>query len=234
MFKRLCGYFSKFEKGLWITSVFLIVVSFCVFDRSNFLTLVASIIGVTSILLNAKGNPLGQLLMVIFSVVYGYISFTCAYYGEMATYLGMTMPMALFALVAWLRHPFMGNKSEVEVNHIGRGEVCFMFILAVIVSIVFYYILLYFNTANIYPSTLSVTTSFVAVYLTFRRSPYFSLAYAANDVVLIVLWVLVSITDLKYISVVVCFVAFLLNDVYAYVSWKRMELRQRDLQDISS
>ncbi len=234
MFKRLCGYFSKFEMGLWTVSVLLIAVSFCLFDGSNFLTLVASIIGVTSILLNAKGNPLGQLLMVIFSVVYGYISFTCAYYGEMATYLGMTMPMALFALVAWLRHPFMGNKSEVEVNHIGRAEVCFMFVLAVIVSIVFYYILLYFNTANIYPSTLSVTTSFVAVYLTFRRSPCFSLAYAANDVVLIVLWVLVGVTDLKYISVVVCFVAFLLNDVYAYVSWKRMELKQRDLQDISS
>lgn len=50
-----------------------------------------------------------------------------------------------------------------------------------------YFILRAFNTANIIPGTISVTTSFVAVYLTFRRSPYFALAYAANDVVLIVL-----------------------------------------------
>ena len=63
----------------------------------------------------------------------------------------------------------------------------------------FYFFLEYFNTANIVPSTVSVTTSFLAVYLTFRRSPYFALAYAANDIVLIVLWVLASICDARYI-----------------------------------
>ena len=93
---------------------------------------------------------------------------------------------------------------------------------------IFYFILKYFGTANLIPSTLSVTTSFVAVYLTFRRSPYFALAYASNDVVLIVLWVMASISDIRYISVVVCFVAFLFNDIYGYVSWQRMKKRQKN------
>jgi len=66
------------------------------------------------------------------------------------------------------------------------------------------------------------------VYLTFRRSPYFALAYAANDIVLIVLWVLASLSDLKYISVVVCFGAFLVNDIYGYISWQKMKTRQED------
>lgn len=39
------------------------------------------------------------------------------------------------------------------------------------------------NTANIVPSTISVTTSFIAVYMTLRRNPFFALGYAANDVV---------------------------------------------------
>ena len=94
------------------------------------------------------------------------------------------------------------------------------------VTVVFYFILTYFETANIVPSTLSVTTSFVAVYLTFRRDPYFAIAYAANDIVLVVLWVLASISDTKYISVVVCFVAFLVNDIYGFVNWRRIERRQ--------
>lgn len=84
----------------------------------------------------------------------------------------------------------------------------------------------YFDTANIVPSTLSVTTSFLAVYLTFRRNPYFALAYAANDVVLIILWVLASITDFRYISVVVCFTTFLVNDIYGFISWQKMKIRQ--------
>ena len=134
--------------------------------------------------------------------------------------------MAVFALVSWLRNPYMGNRAEVKVNTISRAENLFMWFATFVVTIVFSYVLLYFHTANIVPSTLSVTTSFLAVYLTFRRSPYFALAYAANDIVLIVLWVLASITDPRYLSVVVCFAAFLVNDVYGFISWQKMKERQ--------
>ena len=190
------------------------------------MTLCASLIGVTSLIFNAIGNPFGQLLMVVFSLLYGIISYTFAYYGEMITYLGMTMPMAIFALISWLRNPYNGNKSEVKVNSISRKETLYMWIGALIITMLFYFILEHFNTANIIPSTISVTTSFLAVYLTFRRSPYFALAYASNDIVLIVLWVLASIYDNRYISVVVCFVAFLVNDIYGFINWQRMKVRQ--------
>ena len=224
--KEMLKYFSKSEIVLWCSSVIFIVLSFYFFDRTNYLTLVASLVGVTSLIFNAKGNPFGQFLMVIFSLLYGIISFTFAYYGEMITYLGMTMPMAIFALISWLKNPYNGNKAEVKVNTIGKMETIFMWGLTVVITVMFYFILKHFNTANILPSTLSVTTSFLAVYLTFRRSPYFALAYAANDIVLIVLWVLASIYDLKYISVVVCFCAFLANDIYGFFSWRKMKIRQ--------
>ena len=223
---RFFNYFSKAEITLWLFSVMAIVVSFCAFDRTNYMTLCASLIGVTSLIFNAKGNPFGQFLMVVFSLLYGMISYSFAYYGEMVTYLGMTMPMAIFALISWLRNPYKGNKSEVKVNRISKKENVCMWIGTLLVTILFYFILKHFHTANIIPSTLSVTTSFLAVYLTFRRSPYFALAYACNDIVLIVLWIMASIYDMKYVSVVVCFVAFLLNDIYGFFSWRKMEKRQ--------
>ncbi len=220
------AYFSKAEKLIWGFSAVLITASFCIFDKSNYLTLFASLLGVTSIIFNAKGNPAGQVLMIIFSLLYGYISFGFSYYGEMITYLGMTMPMAVFALISWLRHPYKGKKSEVETNRISKAETVFMLLLAVIITVIFFFLLRVFHTANIYPSTLSVTTSFIAVYLTFRRNPYFSAAYAANDVVLIALWTLASVENSKYISVSICFFAFLINDIYGFISWKKMEKRQ--------
>lgn len=226
--KKPLSYFSILEIALWTSSVALILISFLVFDRTNYLTLIASLIGVTSLIFNAKGNPLGQVLMVIFSLLYGIISYKFTYYGEMITYLGMTMPMAVFALISWLRNPYKGNRAEVKVNSIGKDEQVFMWLMTAIVTIIFYFILEHFNTANIIPSTLSVTTSFIAVYLTFRRSPYFALAYAANDIVLIVLWVMASVTDIRYISVVVCFLAFLFNDIYGFISWQRMKKKQRE------
>ena len=228
MKKALTSYLTKAEIMLWSFSVGIIIISFCVFDRENYLTLSASLIGVTSLIFSAKGNPVGQLLMVLFSLLYGVISFTFSYYGEMITYLGMTMPMAVFALVSWLRNPYNGNRAEVRVNRIGRKETLFMWLASLLVSVLFFFILEFFHTANIIPSTLSVTTSFLAVYLTFRRSPCFALAYAANDVVLILLWILASAEDMRYFSVVICFAAFLVNDMYGFVSWRRMEQRQKN------
>ena len=136
------------------------------------------------------------------------------------------MPMAIFALISWIKNPYNGNKAEVKVNEISKKETILMWIGAFGVTVVFYYILKYFDTANIIPSTLSVTTSFFAVYLTFRRSPYFAVAYAFNDIVLTVLWILASISEIRYISVVVCFSAFLVNDIYGFISWRKMKLRQ--------
>lgn len=112
------------------------------------------------------------------------------------------------------------------MNTIGKVEALFMWAAAAAVTALFYFILDYFETANIVLSTVSVTTSFIAVYLTFRRSPFFALAYAANDLVLIALWTLASICDTRYISVVVCFMAFWVNDIYGYISWQRMKIRQ--------
>lgn len=227
--KSLINYFSKGEIILWFTSILLIVVSFCFFNNGGYLTLVASIIGATSLIFNAKGNPFGQFLMVIFSVLYGMISLTFNYYGEMITYLGMTAPMAVFALISWLRNPYNGNKSEVKVNRLKGKEIAFMIILTAIITFIFYFILKAFNTANIIPSTISVITSFVAVYLTFRRSAYYALAYAANDIVLIVLWVLATISDISYMSVIICFVMFFVNDIYGFINWSKMKKRQVDV-----
>lgn len=73
--KLLLNYFSNAEKILFLSSVSLIISSFLIFDRENCLTLAASLIGVTSLIFNAKGNPLGQILIIIFSVFYGIISY---------------------------------------------------------------------------------------------------------------------------------------------------------------
>lgn len=225
--KRLLNYFTKLEIGLWTSSVLLILISFFIFDRENYLTLIASIIGATFLIFNAKGNPIGQFLTIVFSMLYGIISYDFAYYGEMITYLGMTLPMALFALISWIKNPYEKGKAEVKVNKLSRKEIVFMLVLTIIVTIVFYFILEHFNTANLIPSTISVTTSFLAVYLTFRRSPYFALAYAMNDIVLIILWILASISDISYLSVVICFIVFFVNDMYGFISWKQMEKRQK-------
>ena len=225
------SYFTRAEKILWISSVLSILIFHLLFGEGGALSLCASLIGVTALIFCAKGNPVGQLLMICFSLCYGVISFRSRYYGEMITYLGMSAPMALLSLITWLRNPYAkGESKQVKVNQgMSRKEIGFMAILTVAVTVAFYFILDVFGTANLLISTLSMTTSFGAVYLTYRRSPYFALVYGLNDLVLILLWAMAAKDDPSCLAVLVCFVAFFANDTYSFINWQRMKRIQREM-----
>ncbi len=226
--KKILSYFTKAELAIWLFSMLFIITSFLLFDRANYLTLIASLMGATSLIFCAKGNPVGMIIMVFFCLFYGYISWTFRYYGELMTYVFMSLPMSVFSLVSWLKNPYKGKVSEVAVRKLRRSDIIPMILLTVAVTTAFYFILAYFNTANLIPSTLSVATSFFAVFLMYKRSPDYALAYAANDIVLIILWILASISDISYISVVICFITFLVNDIYGFINWQRMQKKQAE------
>ena len=188
--------------------------------------LTASLIGVVALIICAKGNPVGQILMIVFCSLYGIISWQYSYYGEMLTYVGMSAPMATVAFFSWVRNPYKGNKSEVAVRRLKGSELVIILILTVAITAASYFVLKYFGTANLAPSTFSVATSFFAVCLSAKRSPYFALAYAINDLVLIFLWILAAAEDISYFSVIICFVVFLVNDTYSFINCLRMQKKQ--------
>ena len=216
---------SKFELILWSVSIVVVTGSFFVQPSGNILSLIASLIGVTALIFVAKGYVLGQVLTVVFAVFYGIISYYFKYYGEMITYLFMTSPIAILSVVSWMKHPYE-KTAEVLVSRMNKKKIMIMIGFTLVVTVLFYFILKFLGTANLLFSTVSITTSFMASYLSYMRSPYYAIAYAGNDIVLIVLWVLASIQDISYLPMVLCFVMFFVNDIYGFINWKRMRKRQ--------
>lgn len=217
---------TVFERVLWLVSAAVIIISFAVSGGGDVLTLIASLIGVTALIFVAKGYVLGQVLTVVFAVFYGIISFFFTYYGEMITYLCMTAPIAVMSTVSWIRNPYKGTK-EVAVSRITARQIFVMSIAAAAAAAVLGYVLYLLGNANLVFSIISITTSFVASWLTLLRSPYYAIAYALNDIVLIVLWVLATLEDMSYLPMVLCFVMFFLNDMYGFFNWRRMAKRQK-------
>lgn len=215
---------SKTEKAIWGISLLTIVLSSCLFSERDFLTILASVIGATALIFVGKGDAIGQLLTIVFAVIYAVISFRFHYYGEMITYVGMTAPSALWAMIVWLKNPY--SKREVKVGKMTKTKWCLLVVSAVIVTLIMWRVLVYFHTANILFSTISVTTSYLASMLTVLRSPYYAVGYAANDIILIILWVLAAMVNIGYLPMVICFLIFLINDLYGFINWKRMKNRQ--------
>lgn len=217
--------FSLFEKLLWSASVIIVSASFLVSENFNYLTLIASLIGVTALIFIVKGNVLGQILIIIFSIIYGTISFQQKYYGEMITYVGMSAPIAGFSVYTWIKNPY-GDTSQVRVGKLNKKTFIFLIILTISVTAVFYFILKYFNTNNLLFSTISIATSFSASALLLLRIDWYAIAYGANDIVLIILWTLSTIENISYLPMIICFFMFLINDLYGFYNWKKMKKLQ--------
>ena len=218
---------SRFEFILWLSSVIITLISYIISGTGDVLTVIASLIGVTALIFVAKGYVLGQVLTVVFAVFYGIISFFFKYYGEMITYLFMTAPIAIMSVISWIRHPYKGTK-EVEVNSLTKNQIIWGGIFSVLITVIFYFVLSAIGNKNIFFSTISITTSFLACYLTFLRSPYYAIMYALNDIVLIVLWIMATIEKISYFPMVICFIMFLANDIYGYYNWNKIKRRQAD------
>ncbi len=216
---------NLFERILWSVSVTVIIISFFATGHPDVLVLCSTLVGVTALVFVAKGDVLGQILCFIFSLLYAAVSFRFAYYGEMISYVGMSGVIALISTVSWIRHPYADK--QVKVNRPSVKALLALAALTLAVTVAFYFILKLLGTASLIVSTVSIATSFAASALTVLRSPYYAIMYSLNDIVLITLWVIASISDPSSVPMIFCFVMFLINDLYGFYNWRRMEKRQK-------
>lgn len=221
--------FKVLELKDWI----LYLISLAVVVGTNFfaakidvLNLIATIFGVTALIFIAKGNVFGQILTVVFGALYAISALDNRYYSETITYLGMSVPVAVASIITWIKNPYKKGVNVVKIRLFSLKECLLTLLFTAIVTTIFYFILRALNTNNLVVSTISIATSFSASYLMFRRISYYAVAYALNDIVLIVLWILASIKNLSDLTMVACFTMFFINDLYAFINWKIREREQ--------
>ena len=144
----------------------------------------------------------------------------------MFTYILMGIPSSAVSVISWLKNPHATDRAEVKITHLGRADGICLAVLTPLVTFCFYWILRALGTAALWVSTFSIATSFFASFLMFRRSPYYALAYAVNDAVLVVLWCIAAVKDTSAFAMIACFLMFLVNDLYGLFNWLRVRRRQ--------
>lgn len=217
---------SRRDWVLWLSSLMVVIVTTLMAGQVRLATFLGTIVGVTALIFMAQGNVWGQILTIAFAILYGITSWQYRYWGEMITYLGMSLPMAAAAAIAWLRNPYHEGEPEVAIHRLTRREWVIGCLFAAATTAAIGMILYLLDTPNLFWSTVSVTTSFFAAYLTWRRASWYAMAYAANDVVLIILWILAALEDVSFAPMIACFGMFLLNDLYGFSCWRRREKQQ--------
>lgn len=214
---------TKFEWCLWLFSLTAITAAQFGSGSTDYLSYAASLVGVTALIFAARGDPFAIILSICFSVMYATISYFFTYYGEMIINLGLQLPISVASLITWRKNLTKKDGVHVKTGKLTLKKTLIMLALDAIITVLFHFLLKYFNTANLIPSTISVATSFGALFFMALRLPQHALIFILNDVVMIVLWSLALISDISYISLVVCFSIFLLNDTYTFISWLKRQ-----------
>lgn len=223
---RIFKDWTLFEKVLLIGSIAIVSVSGIIFN-SDLLTITCSVVGIITALLLAKGKSLGQIFGLLITILYSIVSFKNGFYGEVLIYLLIMLPMYVMGIISWVRNQ-NEKTNTVEVNEIKSKEWILVSISSVICFVAIYYLLRYFNTNELFISSLSVVDSLFAVYLQVRRSKYTFYFYVINDFILITLWGIPIVNgNLALIAMLLNPVINLVNDIYGIISWKRLEKIQK-------
>lgn len=218
--KKIFKDWTKFELVLLFGSLLIVTVT-GVLCNSTVLTIICSITGILCALTQAKGKIISQFIGLVLVVLYSILSFQNKFYGEVLIYIFIMLPLFVSGIVSWIRNLNKETKI-VNENELTKKEWIVLAIISLVLFVGLYYLLKYFNTSQLFISTLSMVTSLFATYLVARRSKYGFLFYIGNDIILFILWGLPVIKgDLVLIPMLVNPIINFINDSYGWNSWNK-------------
>ena len=212
---------TKKEIALLVSSIFtsIIVGYLC---HNDLITIICSVVGISCVLMQAKGLVLSQFFGLIYVVLYSLISYKTKYFGEAIVSIFIIMPLFIYGIISW-KNNVDQKISRVKPKYITKTEWIVLISFLILFYILFYYILKAFNTSQLTISTLSIIANILSTYLITRRSKFAFIVYMAEDLFQLSLWSVAVLSDITLIVILINPIVYFINDVYAWKSWKKYE-----------
>ena len=218
---------SLFEYILWIGSMIAIIIAFIIPEEKEYLNLVTSLVGVTCVFFIAKGKIFGQIVGIIYAIVYGFISYFHNLYGEVFLSFVFYAPLAILGLVEWAKNQY-ADTHVVTITKLTKIDYFIALAITIVLTTIAFFVLSALNTQSLVVSTISIATSTMAGYFVIKRSPGYALFYFLNDSVLIVMWSIEAYQNISALPMVISFITFVINDLYGFINWLRLRKKQTE------
>ncbi len=225
--KKILKNWNWFEIIFLIVSYIVLTLCFVLGTEKNTFSFIVSLVGVSSVMLVAKGLTIAPIVSIIYNILYATLSVTQKYYGETIIYTVIMIPLSIITLVSWVKNKNGGKGEQVQVNKISKKEYLILSLVIVVVTIGFYFLLKALHTNELIVSTISLVAPVISAYLMLRRSSYYAICFIVSNAVLIVLWGLsIKTAGAGFLPTICSFVIFTVLDVYGLIHWKQEEKRQ--------
>jgi len=210
---------TLFEK-LWLF-IFTAVNIYLFFAWDDtWIGLTASLSGMLCVVLTAKGKMSSFYWGLVNILAYSYVAYKSAYYGDVGLNMLYFLPMTFVGIYYWGKNL---NKDTVKVRSMTMKQWIYWGIISTISIIVLGMGLE--KVGGTLPFVDSTTTVFsiVAQVLLNKRYTEQWFYWILVDIWSIVMWFHIFLRDGNNVSMLVMWTAFLVNAIYGYYNWTKLE-----------
>ena len=218
----------KWYEWLYMSVFISAIVILSIVFKSGWLIALNSLFGILTLFFVAKGKILGIIIGIIQCVMYIVICFYNRLYGEVIISCLISIPIMIAILVSWIRNLGVRDKIVKVNKSISPLEWVVSTLSVALISFALYFLLEYFNTANLIISTLSIFFGVMSDYLMVRRCEYGFVFEILCNVIKMCLWIFLVVqnNDLSYITTISQYLMYLSLNIVGMINWIRMKRRQ--------
>lgn len=219
--KKLINYFTTFE---WALVLGMVLANIITGGFSDWLGATVSITGVLTVVLVAKGKMANFYFGIVNVALYAVMAYQWQLYGEVMLNALFYLPTQFWGLYLWKKH-YDNGADEVVARKLTREQVLKLALASCLAIVVYANILGWIGGATPYlDATSTVLSIFGQLLMLFAFSANWVLWIIVN-VVSVLMWAIPALTgDPGAVSMLLMWTAYLINSVYGYVNWKKLEL----------
>ncbi|MED4753688.1 nicotinamide riboside transporter PnuC [Brevibacillus choshinensis] len=233
MITKWTGYFadwSWFER-LWLLAFTVVNVYLFFALDDTLIGLIASLTGMLSVVLVAKGKTWNYYPGIINVVLYAFVAYGQKYYGEVMLNLLYFLPMQFIGLFMWRKNGLSEEKrNDVRVAVMTNRARIYWSVLCLAVTVVYAWVLKTMGGALPFIDSLTAVLSIVAMIFMVKRFVEQWVVWIIIDVLTIYMWLVAFMGDGNDVSILVMWTAYLMNAIYGWLNWRTQYRMQKEEQ----
>jgi nicotinamide mononucleotide transporter len=217
---------NTFER-VWLLAFTLVNIYLFFAWHDTIIGLVASITGMLCVVLTAKGRISSFYFGLVNILAYSWVAYQSAYYGDVQLNMLYFLPMTFVGIYYWKKNQRKDKKqTDIKVRSLAVKEKIIWLIVSLVVLAIYGLFLKYLNGTLPFVDASTTIFSIIATILLNKRLTDQWYYWIMVDVLSIVMWVYIFITRGSDVSMLVMWAAFLVNAIYGYYNWRKMERSQ--------
>lgn len=225
--KGIMNYFEDWTtfELVWLilSSAVMVVLSFIWKDSA--IALISGVTGIIGVVLCAKGKISTYLFATINVALYAYISYQNRLFGEVMLNAAYFLPMNVVGFFLWRNKK--DDDGDVLTKKLSSKGLGILF-TSLIVGILLYWKVLNMLNGNLQLiDSITTVSSVIALILQVLRYKEQWLIWIIVNIVSVGMWALLLNTPDGSITMIVMWAAYLVNSIYGYVNWTKLNKQQK-------